>query len=120
MKPAINPEEFGRRVRLRREELGLSQTKLGEWAGHSQTNIGWIEQGKAKDPRKQVISLADALSTTPDWLLYEKGPKETGLRVLSPEQFTKIYEKLPIEVRRTLSEAIKEFTEPPASRKQAR
>lgn len=74
----IDPTAFGRRVRERREELGWSQGKLATESDQSQSNVGWIEQGKAKDPEKQVLKLARALYLHVDWLLYGAGPRETA------------------------------------------
>lgn len=108
MKEEIDPKAFGRRVRERRQELKWGQAKLGDECGYSQTNIGWIEQGKSKDPRKQVLKLAEALQTTPDWLLYEKGQKEAGPRMLTAEQFKQIYDALPGEIKKLLSAMVEE------------
>lgn len=75
----VDPTEFGQRVRELREELGWSQTKLGKASGFSQSNIGWIEQGSGK-PKKYAIALADALQTSPEWLMYGTGKKNLGPR----------------------------------------
>lgn len=55
-------------MRLRREELGLSQEKLGEKAKVHRTYVSDVERG-ARNPTVKVIwKLADALETTPDRL----------------------------------------------------
>lgn len=103
MRGSIDPTEFARRVQKRRKALGWSQAKLGREAGISQQNIGWIESGSPKDPRKQALALATALRTTTDWLLYGKGPEESGPPVLTVEQISEIYDRLPFEAQQAMS-----------------
>jgi transcriptional regulator with XRE-family HTH domain len=107
MKDGPDAKEFGRRVRELREERGLSQGELGAITGDSQTNIGWVESGGPKDPRKQALKFADALQTTSDWLLYGKGQKSVGVVPLSPAQFLKVYEEMDQSARRVLSEMVR-------------
>ena len=103
MKDEIDPVEFGRRVRERRKEFNWSQGELGKESGYSQSNIGWVELGTAKDPQKQALRLAKALRLHVDWLLYKIGPRETGPAIPTPEQFKEIYGNLPIEGREALA-----------------
>lgn len=91
---SIDPNKFGERVRDRREELGWPQTKLAKQSGQSQSNIGWIEQGKAKDPEKQALKLARALYLHVDWLLYGIGPRENGRPLPSPKEFAAVYAEM--------------------------
>jgi transcriptional regulator with XRE-family HTH domain len=101
-----NPTEFGRRVRERRKELGLSQEKLADFSGYSQTNIGWIEKGSAKRPQSQALALAEALKTTADWLLWEIGPKDVGPPILTEDEAKETYHLLSLEDRAAISEAM--------------
>jgi transcriptional regulator with XRE-family HTH domain len=103
MKEPIDPREFGRRVKERRDELGWSQKRLGQESEISQQNIGWIEDGGPKHPQKQALALAMALRTTTDWLLYGRGPRDAGPRVLTTEQFTQVYSALPVEAQEALT-----------------
>lgn len=100
----IDPIEFGRRVRARRKDLGLSQEDLAEKSGQSQSNIGWIEQGKAKRPAKQALPLVEPLRTSAEWLLYGIGEKETGLRLMSDAEIVEIYRELALNQRAEVSE----------------
>jgi transcriptional regulator with XRE-family HTH domain len=93
--PSIDPVAFGRRVRERRDELGWSQGKLAKESGQSQSNVGWIELGNAKDPEKQALKLARALHLHVDWLLHEIGPRETARPLPSPKEFAALYADLP-------------------------
>lgn len=101
-----NPIDFGNRVRARRQELRLSQERLAGLTGYSQTNIGWIESGKQKRPHIQAPALAEALQTSVDWLLWEKGPKDIGPPTLTDEQVKENYGLLSAEDRAAISEAI--------------
>jgi transcriptional regulator with XRE-family HTH domain len=69
---ASTPDErvlaFGKAVRIRREELGLSQEALGFKAKVHRTYVSDVERG-ARNPTVRVIwKLADALDTTPSAL----------------------------------------------------
>lgn len=120
MREPINPADFGRRVRELREELRWSQGKLGKASGFSQSNIGWIEQGKGKDPQKQALKLADALGSTPEWLLHGTGDRQTGIRPLSSDELASLYSGLPLLVQMEITEAIKARAAPPAKKKASR
>ena len=73
-KPMNEPNMFtakqvGERVKERRTELNLSMGDLGKRLGVNKSTIQRYES-KGVDPEKRylVISLADALLTTPEWL----------------------------------------------------
>lgn len=100
----IDPKDFGRRVRERRVELGMSQAALAEKSDQSQSNIGWIEQGKAKKPKQQALDLVEPLRTSLEWLLYGTGERETGLRLLSESEVLEIYRSLALDQREQVSE----------------
>ncbi|KDN12732.1 HTH-type transcriptional regulator prtR [Snodgrassella communis] len=59
---------FGKRVAKLREEKKLSQEELGKIAGIGQSTIAQIEKDRNKSTRK-VIELAEALDTTPNYLI---------------------------------------------------
>ena len=103
MKQPIDPIAFGRRVREKREELGLSQSALGKMSGFSQTNVGWIESGESKDPRKQVLKLTEPLRTSSDWLLYGSGERDVAAPPFTADEIAESYEKFPLEDREAIS-----------------
>lgn len=107
MNEPVDPKKFGQRVRELRNDLGWNQEKLGELSNFSQSNIGWIELGRGKDPKKQAIALAEALGSSPEWLLYGTGARQTGVRPLTKEQLAAIYEDLPLSVRMAITETVK-------------
>ena len=65
------------RVRIRREELKLSQTELAERMGYkSRSSINKIECGR-EISQKVIVRLADALGVTPAYLMgWEEDPAE--------------------------------------------
>jgi transcriptional regulator with XRE-family HTH domain len=107
----VNPIEYGTRVRERREARGLSQTRLGKLSGYSQTNIGWIEQGRMKRPRATVEALSEALCSPKEYLLWGKGPKEMGPIILSDAEIQENYNELSPKDRAVISAAILERIE---------
>lgn len=115
----IDPIEFGRRVRERRTELGMSQAALAEKSDQSQSNIGWIEQGRAKKPKQQALDLVEPLRTSVDWLLYGTGEKETGLRLLSDTEILEIYRSLGLEQRVSVSETFSKLMKDNKKRRKA-
>lgn len=104
-----DPKEFGKRLKSRRKELGLSQVDLAAAAGYSQSNVGWLESGKAKDIRAQAMDLAGPLRTTLDWLLWEKGPKEVGPHVMDDDELLKSYNSLALNDREAISQIMAKY-----------
>ncbi len=57
-------QRFGRVIRQRREDAGLSQEKLAELAGLHRTYISLLERGKRMPSIEVVRVLASSLKTT--------------------------------------------------------
>lgn len=89
----------------------MSQEKLADASGYSQTNIGHIEQGKMKRPHIQAPALAEALRTTAEYLLWEKGPKESGPPIMGEDEVRDNYSRLPPEDRAAITALISERLE---------
>lgn len=68
--------ELKDRFRKARQDRGLSQAKLAEIVGISQSAIQYIENGRNQGSTK-ITELASALGVTPDWLLTGKGEYKT-------------------------------------------
>lgn len=115
----IDPKEFGRRVRERRKELRMSQEDLASRSGQSQSNVGWIEQGKAKKPKQQALDLVEPLRTSVDWLLYGTGQRETGLRLMSEEEVLEIYRGFAADEREQVSEMFSKLNKNNRKRRKA-
>lgn len=65
--------EFGRRVRSRRERLGVSQMGLADVSGFHFTYISSVERGERNVSLENIVRIADALGVDPGKLV-------TGLR----------------------------------------
>jgi transcriptional regulator with XRE-family HTH domain len=101
-----NSKDFGLRVRRRREELGLSQKKLGAASGYSQQNILTIEKGRMKRPDRCAMALASALRTSEGWLLWGEGARAVGPQYLTSAEIVEKYEALSPEDKERISRAI--------------
>lgn len=69
--------EIGKRIRSRREELGMTQEELASKLGYkSKTTIAKIENGTNDIVQSKVIDFAQVLDTTPaylmGWLQYDE------------------------------------------------
>ena len=58
-------EEFGRRIKARREELGLSRRDLVEASGLSYPYVSQLETGYRLPAHKALAALAEALEMSP-------------------------------------------------------
>lgn len=56
---------FGRRVRDRRQDLGLSQEALADSAGLHRTYVGSVERGERNIALNNIVRLAAALQLDP-------------------------------------------------------
>ena len=62
--------EFGKRIKKRREELGLSQDALAQKLGYkSRSSINKIELGLNDISQSKIVAFAKALHTTPEYLM---------------------------------------------------
>ena len=62
--------ELYKRIRKRREELGLSQDELAKKFGYkSRSSINKIEKGENDIPQSKIVAFAEALDTTPEYLM---------------------------------------------------
>ena len=62
--------ELFRRIRSRREELGISQDELAKRVGYkSRSSINKIELGKNDITQSKIAEIAAALDTTPEYLM---------------------------------------------------
>lgn len=86
--------DIGKRIKARREELGMTQAELAKKLGYkSKTTIGKIESCINDIPQSKVMSFAEALDTTPaqlmGWEQYDphfsgrEAPKEVCAKFLA-------------------------------------
>lgn len=65
----INLKKFGKRIAIKRTELGLSQKELSEMVCISSTHLSNIENGKSTPSFNTFIDLCDALKVSADYFL---------------------------------------------------
>lgn len=90
--------ELYNRIRQRREELNMTQDELAQAMGYkSRSSINKIELGKSDIPQSKIKSFAEALKTTPEYLmgLEEKTPNTLTEELLDTN--TVDYEVLPLD-----------------------
>lgn len=58
---SIQSRELGNRIRSRREELNLTQERLGELSGLHRTYIGHLERGEINPSLLNILKVAAAL-----------------------------------------------------------
>lgn len=65
----LTPKEVGKRIKERRNEIGISMPELGRRVGVNKSTIQRYETDGVNPNRSMIINgLADALQTTPEWL----------------------------------------------------
>jgi transcriptional regulator with XRE-family HTH domain len=106
----IDSKAFGRRVRIRREEFGWSQGKLGDLTGYSQQQIGFIEDGGLKRPERAAPTLSNALETTEERLLHGTGTKDAPPPIMSLGEVVDNYGPLDAAGRRQVSELLRRLS----------
>ena len=79
--------EIYKRIRARREELGISQEELAKRMGYkSRSSINKIEKGENDIPQSKIVAFAQALRTTPAALMgWEQSPASDDLPDLTPK-----------------------------------
>lgn len=69
-------KEFGKKIRLRRTELGMTQDELAKVAGYtSRSSINKIEMGLVNLPQSKIELIAKALMVPPTYLLGWESPQ---------------------------------------------
>lgn len=69
MKRIADTEGLAKRLRARREALGMTQEEVARAAGTDQTQYQKVEAGLTKHPRN-LEQIAAAVQVSPAWLLY--------------------------------------------------
>lgn len=87
--------EIGNRIRDQREKLGISQDELSKRLGYkSRSSINKIELGERNLTQAKIKSIADALGTTPEYIMgwtEQKSFKYDDI-INSSEENTRIFE----------------------------
>lgn len=109
--PTDDDRAVGDRIRLRRRELGMSQTALGDLLGVTFQQIQKYEKGKNRVSASRLASVSEALDTPITFLLV--GPQKerrddavaTGEIMLTPEavRLLTAYDRMNPQVRQTFT-----------------
>lgn len=72
---------IGRRIRLARQNINMTQFTLAELSSLTQTNISHIERATHKVSLPALVLIANVLQVSIDYLLYDnlEAPKEVSL-----------------------------------------
>ena len=83
---------IGERIKKRREELNMTQAELARILGYkSRTSVYKMELGKRGLPQKKIKQLAEALHTTPEYIMgWEEKQKEEKIFQFSQEASEKL------------------------------
>lgn len=78
-------ETLGQKLRMAREEQGLTQAELAKAAGVSAGLVGQIEQGKVQPSLKTLEKLGAVLGISPCYFIAEDAGVEEILHQMSPD-----------------------------------
>lgn len=88
---------IGNRIKLVRQQLGLTQQQFAEKIGISRSHISNIENGNEMPSNSLVLLITAIFPVNHDWLLYEDGE----MLYLGDESDNQIYEE---RLKKTISE----------------
>ena len=71
-------QQLGERIKQVRKQRGMSQSALAELVGLSYAQIGRYEIKGTQPPAEALKKIADALSISPDFLLYGSAEQKAG------------------------------------------
>lgn len=85
---------IGDRIKNRREELKMSQEELAHLIGYkSKTSINKIELGVQNLKQSKIKEIANALQTTPSYIMGWDNDHEPSERVQTQKQCAELFEK---------------------------
>ena len=98
---------IGSRIRARREELNMSQDELGKRLGYkSRSSINKIELDQRNLTQSKIKAIADALDTTPAYIM---GWEEAKAKPPKNESIS-IYDRVANELGQEAAEVLKLFS----------
>jgi len=107
MKAGLPSWDFGQRVKQLRLAHHWTTAQLSSRVRVSQQQISYYESGKVKNPNKIAHLLAEALGSTPDFLLRGTGAQGGPPPVLSAGEVVDYYQSMSEDEQRRLSEFIR-------------
>ncbi len=90
---------IGERIKLKREELGMSQEELAEKIGYkSRSSVNKIELDRQQLTQKKIKAFADALGVTANYILgIEDKTKKTRIQRVRIPVFSRVAAGIPID-----------------------
>jgi transcriptional regulator with XRE-family HTH domain len=82
MKSEINYAEIGNRIRIQRDNFGMSREKLSELLNLSPYFLGQIERGQRKMSINTLINISQCLHISIDYLIFEQTNNDSNSTVL--------------------------------------
>lgn len=108
----MTTQEFGKRVKDRRRELGMSQLDLALKIGYKdKSSVAKIETGDRDLPRSKIVEIASALAVTPQYLLDWEQKKAATKRTAKQQEFIDLFNKLNAEQQKKIIAQMKDFLE---------
>lgn len=82
--------EIGERIKIRREELGMTQDELARAVGYKwRSSINKIELNAQHLPQRKIEEIAHALKTTPSYIMGWEDEDAASLTVMQEETMAK-------------------------------
>ena len=83
-------EKIYENIRKRRHELGMTQLELARLAGYeNRSSIARIERGDHDLPQSKIVEIANALKTTPSYLMGWEDEEVANLTAMQEETMAK-------------------------------
>lgn len=109
-------KSIGNRIKIAREEIGLSQSDVSRIMNLSRTTCGQWERGFTNPSVIQLVKLADILKTSIEYLARGEGCnkqhqtpiKEQDQEKIVNAQIVEICKKMPLEKKQKLVEFLKQ------------
>ena len=101
----MNFKDIGARIRARRKKLELTQEKLAEKTGLTDTYIGAIERATSTCSIQTLVKIAEALNLSMDFLLFGTTVKNIDLR------FSELVNDIPKEKQKLFIELCEAIVE---------
>ncbi len=76
----ISPKDIGQRMKLLRQDRGMTQIELADQLDISQSNLSAIERGARGVTVNQLVRIAKALGASTDDILFDTKAPEPGAR----------------------------------------
>lgn len=105
-------KDVGFRISMLRKAKGITQDALAQKVGYtSRSTINKIEKGLVDIPQSKIIDIAEALDTTPAYLMGWSEEKENSPEEISEgeKEWLDLYRSLPEASRLQLSKSLKAF-----------